>query len=59
MEHSRVVTANLAIKVEDKKRELMARDSALTALEAHRLAIDAIVNKNPDVIKLYRADVGR
>jgi hypothetical protein len=59
MAGSRVVTANLANLVEDKKKELMARDSALTALEAHRLAIDAVVNKNPDVVKLYRADAGR
>ena len=59
MAGSRVVTTNLANLVEDKKKELMARDSMLTALEAHRLAMDAIVNKNPDVVKLYRADAGR
>ena len=59
MQNSRVVTFNLANLVEDKKKELMARDSALTALEAHRMAIDAIVNRNPDVVKLYRADAER
>jgi len=59
MAGSRVVTANLASLVEEKKKELMARDSALTALEAHRLAIDAVVSKNPDVVTLYRADAGR
>ena len=42
MQNSRVVTFNLANLVEDKKKELMARDSALTALEAHRLAIQAV-----------------
>lgn len=56
---SRVVTANLAQKIEDKKRELMSRNPALTALEAHRLAIQDIVSRNPDVVKLYRADAGR
>ncbi len=59
MAGSRVVTASLANLVEDEKKKLMALDSALTALEAHRMAIDAVVNKNSDVIKLYRADVGR
>ncbi len=59
MKGSRVVTANLANLVEDKKKELMARDSALTTLKAHKMAMDAIVNKNPDVVKLYRADAGR
>jgi hypothetical protein len=59
MQSSREVTANLAILVEDKKKELMARNSALSALEAHRLAMDAVVNKNHDVVKLYRADAGR
>jgi hypothetical protein len=59
MAGSRVVTANLASLVEEKKKELMARDSALSMLEAHRRAIDAVVNKNPDVVKLYRADAGR
>ena len=59
MAGSRVVTANLANLVEDKKKELMARNNALTALEAHKIAMDAIVNKNPDVVKLYRADAGR
>ncbi len=59
MAGSRVVTANLANLVEDKKKELMVRDSALTAFEAHKMAIDAIVNRNPDVVKLYRADAGR
>jgi hypothetical protein len=45
--------------VEDKKKELMARDLALTALEAHRLAIQGVVGKNPDIVTLYRADAGR
>ena len=59
MAGSRAVTTNLANLVEDKKKELMARDPALTALAAHRLAMDAVVNKNPDVVKLYRSDAGR
>jgi len=53
------VTFNLANFVEDKKKELMARDSALTPLEAHRLAIQAVIGKNPDVVALYRAEAGR
>ena len=59
MQNSRVVTFNLANLVEDKKKELMARDSALTALEAHRLAIQAVIGKNRDVVTLYRAEAGR
>jgi len=59
MQNSRVITANLANMVEDKKKELMARDLALTALEAHRLAIQGVVGKNPDIVTLYRADAGR
>ena len=59
MEPSRVVTTNLANLVEDKKRELMTRDSMLKALDAHRLAIQAVVGKNPDVVRLYRAEAGR
>ena len=59
MAGTRVVTANLAIKVEDKRHELMQRDPALTALEAHRLAIQDVLGKNPDILTLYRADAGR
>ena len=59
MQNSRVVTFNLANLVEDKKKEMMAGNAALTALEAHRLAIQAVAGKNPDVIALYRADAGR
>ncbi len=59
MQNSRIVTFNLANFVEDKKKELMARDSALTPLEAHRLAIQAVIGKNPDVVALYRAEAGR
>jgi len=59
MAGSRIVTANLANLVEDKKKELMARNCALTALEAHRLAIQAVTGKNPDIVTLYRADAGR
>ena len=59
MAASRVVTGNLANLVEDKKKELIARNPALTALAAHRLAMDAVVNKDPDIVTLYRADAGR
>ena len=59
MQNSRVVTFNLANLVEDKKKELMARCSELTALEAHRLAIRVVLKTNPDVITLYRAEAGR
>lgn len=59
MAGSRVVTANLANLVEDKKKELMARDSALNALEAHRLAIQTVIGNKPEIIALYRADAGR
>jgi len=59
MESPRSLTANLANMVEEKKKELMARNPALTALEAHRQAISAVVGNNPDVATLYRADAGR
>ncbi len=59
MQNSRVVTFNLANLVEHRKKELMARDSALSALEAHRLAIQAVMGKNPDVVTLYRKEAER
>ena len=60
MAGSRVVTANLASLVEEKKKELMARDSALSMPGGSPPGdSDAVVDKNPDVVKLYRADAGR
>ena len=59
MQNSRVVTFKLANLVEDKKKELMARDLALTVLEAHRLAIQAVVGNKPDILARYRAEAGR
>jgi hypothetical protein len=53
MADSRGVTTNLANMVEDKKKELMARDCALTALKAHRLAIAFVSQQNPEVVKDY------
>jgi len=47
----------LAAAVEEKKREIMARDCSLTALEGHRLAIDAVLKGNPEILKSYRLDV--
>jgi hypothetical protein len=46
----------LATAVEECKAEIMRRDCSLTALEAHRLAIDSVVKQNPEILKRYRLD---
>ncbi len=47
----------LAQAVEDRKKELMARDHGLTELAAHRRAIELTVKANPEIVKSYRMDV--
>jgi len=46
-----------AWEVEDKKRELMRRDPALSAVEAFRLAASDVSRRKPELLKAYRMDV--
>jgi hypothetical protein len=45
----------LAAGVEANKKALMQRNSKLTVLEAHRLAITAALKDNPGLLILYRS----
>lgn len=45
----------LAAGVEANKKALMQRNSKLSSLEAHRLAITAALKDNPELLTLYRS----
>ncbi len=56
MQNSREAPESLARLVEGEKLALMNRDPKLIALDAHRLAIQAIAKEKPELIKSYRLD---
>ncbi len=59
MQHWREATDTFARLVEGEKLVLMNRDPKLTALDAHRLAMQAITKEKPELVKSYRLDAQR